>query len=249
MLHTLDESLESLLRAEVPLARGEIDVSFDVPGRTFAGKVVRPTVSLFLWDVRHSDSSNQAGTEFREIDGRRVQVPALPRLDFRYLVTAWAAEVRSEHHLLGSLLASLLSTTSIPAEHLRGPFALTTPEPSLTLRHHRQSEADVWGSLGVEIRPALDLLVTAPVDPGLAAEVGPPVERLAVLTGDMGEGGRRERWEGTGGRTDAPPGSIVRSRRGTDRVGDDGRYLVHADPSEAVVIEGAAAGAEQAGEG
>ena len=55
MLHLLDESLEAFLRATVPLPRREVDVAFAAPDRDWAARVSRPTVNLYLWDVRRKE--------------------------------------------------------------------------------------------------------------------------------------------------------------------------------------------------
>jgi hypothetical protein len=48
-----------------------------------------------------------------------------------------------------------------------------------------RSFADVWSALGGELKPSLDLVVTAPVDGGRRYPAGPPVESgLAVGVGD-----------------------------------------------------------------
>ena len=44
--------------------------------------------------------------------------------------------------------------------------------------------ADVWSALGGELKPSLDLVVTAPVDGGRLFPAGPPVEE--TLTIDFG---------------------------------------------------------------
>ena len=54
MFHLLDESLEDFLRTTVPLPAREIDVSFDAPDKDWAAKVSRPTINLYLWDVRRN---------------------------------------------------------------------------------------------------------------------------------------------------------------------------------------------------
>ena len=52
MLHLLDESMEAFLRAEVPLSVRDVDVVFEAPDGDWAAGVSRPTVNLYLWDVR-----------------------------------------------------------------------------------------------------------------------------------------------------------------------------------------------------
>ena len=63
MLHLLDESLEAFLRAAVPLPKREIDVSFDAPDRDWGARVSRPTINLYLWDVRPNLEQRDSGME------------------------------------------------------------------------------------------------------------------------------------------------------------------------------------------
>src|SRR2546429_143298 len=95
MLHLLDESLEAFLRAAVPLPKREVDVSFAAPDRDWAARVSRPTVNLYLWDVRRNLDQRDGGMEtVVGDDGRPQRRPPLPRVDCRYLVTAWTSAVQ-----------------------------------------------------------------------------------------------------------------------------------------------------------
>lgn len=185
MLHLLDESLETFLRAVVPLPAREVDIAFAAPdGEWSAALSSRPTVDLYLWDIRPNLSDRDFGEMIvEEPDGRRVRRDPLPRVDCRYLVTAWTSEVRDEHSLLGDVLSALLLHPVIEAEHLQGVFASVRPLPTLRLRSGDGSEnSDFWSALGGQLKPGLDLVVTVTVDAALRAAAGPPVEKIAVRT-------------------------------------------------------------------
>ena len=196
MLHLLDESLEAFLRATVPLAQREVDIVFDAPDGDWAAGVSRPTVNLYLLDVRPNLSEREYGEEIVALDnGRRARRDQLPRVDCRYLVTAWTREVRDEHSLLGDVLAALLLHKVIGPEHLRGPFSAVRPLPSVTLRGGDGSEnSDFWSALGGQLKPGLDLVVTATLDATVLVPTGPPVEKVlhTVVTqvGGNGAAGR-----------------------------------------------------------
>jgi hypothetical protein len=182
MLHLLDESLETFLRAAVPLPARDIDVVFEAPDGAWAAGVSRPTVDLYLWDVRPNTSEREYGEELisRE-DGKRFRRDPLPRVDCRYLVTAWTSEVRDEHSLLGAVLTALLLHPAIAAEHLQGVLSEVRPLPGIRLRTGDGSEnSDFWSALGGQLKPGLDLVVTATIDAAVLAEVGPPTEEFVV---------------------------------------------------------------------
>jgi hypothetical protein len=184
MLHLLDESLETFLRAVVPLSTRDVDVVFEAPDGDWAAGISRPTVDLYLWDVRVNLSEREYGEQLLPGEnGMRYRRDPLPRVDCRYLVTAWTTEVRDEHALLGRVLTALLLNPVIAVEHLRGPLSVVLPLPTLQLTSGDGSEnSDFWSALGGQLKPGLDLMVTATVDAAAFAEAGPPVGELAVTT-------------------------------------------------------------------
>jgi hypothetical protein len=184
MLHLLDESLEAFLRAAVPLPQRDVDVAFAPPDGDWAAALSsRPTVDLYLWDIRPNLTERDYGEVLVEDeDGKRYRRDPLPRVDCRYLVTAWTSEVRDEHSLLGDVLSALLMHRGIPEEHLRGVFSTVEPFPALRLRSGDGSEnGDFWNSLGGQLKPGLDLVVTVTVDAAAWALAGPPAEKFEVV--------------------------------------------------------------------
>ncbi|MEJ3746714.1 DUF4255 domain-containing protein [Actinomycetes bacterium KLBMP 9797] len=180
VLHLLDESLEAFLRTTVPLPARDVDIVFDAPDGDWAAGVSRPTVDLYLWDVRPNLSEREYGdVVIAEDDGRRIRRDPLPRVDCRYLVTAWTREVRDEHSLLGDVLAALLLHRVIAAEHLRGPFATVRPLPTVTLRSGDGTEnSDFWSAIGGQLKPGLDVVITTTVDAAVLTRTGPPVREV-----------------------------------------------------------------------
>ena len=185
MLHLLDETLEAFLREVVPLPARDVDIAFEAPdGEWSAALSTKPTVDLYLWDVRPNLAERDYGEVIvEEADGRRYRRDPLPRVDCRYLVTAWTSEVRDEHSLLGDVLNALLLNPSIAKEHLKGAFADVRPLPTLRLRSGDGSEnSDFWSALGGQLKPGLDLVVTATIDAALRAMAGPPTETVTIRT-------------------------------------------------------------------
>ena len=183
MLHLLDETLEAFLRATVPLPARDVDVAFAAPDGAWSATLSsKPTVDLYLWDIRPNLAERDYGEMIvEEVDGRRYRRDPLPRVDCRYLVTAWTSEVRDEHSLLGDVLAALLLHPVIGAEHLQGVFAKVRPLPSLQLRSGDGSEnSDFWSALGGQLKPGLDVIVTVTLDAALRATAGPPTEQISV---------------------------------------------------------------------
>ena len=91
MLELIDEGLEGFFRATVPLSATDVDVSFEAPDKDWSAKLTRPTVNLFLWDIRRSVNS-RSGMRTVEIDGVVVHQPAHPVVELRYLISAWTSD-------------------------------------------------------------------------------------------------------------------------------------------------------------
>ena len=241
MLHLLDESLEAFLRSEVPLPKRQIDISFEAPDSDWGGSVTRPTVNLFLWDIRLSTDEQHAGMELIEDeDGNKHRRPPHPRVACRYLVTAWTSEVRDEHQLLGSVLATFLDNGQIAPQFLAGPYETIRPVPSIAVAGpDGRDNSDFWSALGGQLKPGLDLVLTATVDVRTLAEVGPPVERYRLMLTDTAIE-RSSEVSSVGGRLDdeGAEGRLVRSPRGSAKVDEKGHFAVRADSGDEVVAEG-----------
>lgn len=203
MLHLLDDALEAYLRGEVPLRGADVDVVFARPDKEWGAAVIRPTVNLFLWDVRRNSGAQESGMEWMEIDGKRVRRAPQPRVDCRYMVTAWAGDPRDEHQLLGAVLSSLLRYSEMPEQYLVGPLGRTRPLPTINVpRFDGSHNADFWTAISGEMRPAVDLVISATFDAAIIAEAGPPVTSFTLGARRSGEPASRE--ERTGARAPEP---------------------------------------------
>jgi hypothetical protein len=240
MLHLLDESLETFLRATVPLPARQVDVAFEAPDAEWGVGVTKPTVNLYLWDVRRNQSERESGMELIHDDEgamRRREPP--PRVDCRYLVTAWTTEVADEHRLLGAVLAGLLQHPVVAEEHLPALYRLVRPLPRLEVADPNGEEtADIWSALGGQLKPGLDLRVTATMDFVLAHDVGPAVKRYEVGLMDTTPSHGRSRVLSIGGRVAEASRAEVTSPRGVAVTDEEGRFLVRANEGDEVVVEG-----------
>lgn len=235
MLHLLDEALEALLRERVPLDTGDVDITFRSPTAEWGVGLTRPTVNLFLWGVNLSASYASAGMPLVEQEGRLGRRTPLPRIECSYLATAWTTEVRDEHQLLGAVLAVALTDTELPDDVLPDPLR-SLPRPTIAMsRAETPRSAEFWSAVGGRLKPGLDLLVTATVDAGVIAGVGPPVTAHELRVRGGGASSGRRVVAGTAPATAA--GKVVRSPRGVTRVGPDGRFAVPGRPGDVVIVE------------
>lgn len=238
MLNLLDESLEEFLRASVPLPKREVDVSFAAPDKDWSARVSRPTINLYLWDVRRNVSERDHGIEtVHDRNGRPARRPPLPRVDCRYLITAWTTDIGDEHALLGATLAALLVHDALGAEYLQGAYRNVVPIPSIEVSAgDGRDNSDFWSALGGQLKPGLDVTVTATVDSSLLVPAGPPVERYEIIT-NPGDGTKEQRLF-VAGRTEEGDGTLVSTPHGAVEVGADGIFMVPAEVGDDVSVNG-----------
>ena len=184
MINEVDEALHGLL-TEVVLAATGTEVVFEPPRKDWAARRSAPTVDLFLYDIREDTTHRQAGRiEQKDGEGVVTKVWEPPRwYRLSYLVTGWTRLPQDEHRLLSALLAGLVGEPLLPASRLTGslaelglPVRLDIALPPVESR----SLADLWNALGGELKPSLDLVVTAPLAvPGTVP--APPVREPAEV--------------------------------------------------------------------
>ncbi len=204
MLHLLDDGLDAFLRAELGQPAASLDVSFALPDKEWAAGVSRPTLNLLLASVSPASNETGAGIQHFEENGQPRRRPALPRMAFTYLVTAWVADVRDEHRLLGVVLATLARPRTLDPAYLAEPLRSVVPPPSMRLDINASDPADLWPAIGGRYHPSLALVVTASVDTGVSEATAPPPAEVALAVVDRREPQRRDERRvraGTGGAT------------------------------------------------
>jgi hypothetical protein len=253
VIHEVDSALRALIERETGIR--DVEVVFDAPTRDWAGRRTVPTIDVYLYDIREDLRRRERGVlnEYNQ-DQTRIVGRHLPPRHFKlsYLVTAWTQRPEDEHRLLSALLAAFLRFDALPAELLDGPLAeLGLPVP-LTVGLPPPEDrgfADVWSALGGELKPSIDVVVSAPINTGQRMEVGPPVTEppLFHFGGSAGLGGPEELSfavdntgpEGAGkpAQTIRGPGQGAASGPGSDRgngFGADPTNGQAADPATGV---------------
>jgi hypothetical protein len=183
MIPDVDQALKSLIEREA-VDPTEVEVVFDAPTKDWAGRRQGPTVDVYLYDIREDMRRRSRGL-INEYDGQRVLARHLPPRYFKmsYLVAAWTQRPEDEHRLLASLLLNLLKFEALPRDVLNGSLAelgLPVPITVALPPPEDRSFADVWTALGGELKPSLDVVVTAPIA-GNSFAVAPPVTSPPTL--------------------------------------------------------------------
>jgi hypothetical protein len=184
MINEVDEALRNMFRNEI-LSGTDVDVVFDAPTREWASRRNKPTLDLYLYDIREDLRRHETGIiEERDERGRVISRRLPPRFfKLAYLVTAWTQRPEDEHRLLAVTLATAIRYNSMPEEYLTR--LLVDNDVNLLMQvayppPEDRQVSDVWSSLGGDLKPSIDLQITMPILPDalfdLAAAVMEPLK-------------------------------------------------------------------------
>lgn len=187
MIADLDESLRDLLVRELGvLGFDTIDVVFEAPSREWAAKLVRPTVNVFLVDLRRSERPARKGSAtVSAAPGQAVEQIEPLRVDLVYAITAWAPKVIDEHRLLSQVMAVLYTFPRLDdhlVPRLRDGSQAYPVEATVAGGLRTEQRSDFWRSVGGEFKPALDYVVTLALESGLRSMRGPAVRTTTIRT-------------------------------------------------------------------
>ena len=186
MIADLDAGLRDLLLAQLRRhGFDDVDVVFDTPTTDWAGQLTRPTVNLFLCDIRKSTRPGQSAPEGGRAGGRSNERAPAMRVDCIFAVTAWSKAIADEHRLLSQVLGVLYAFQNLDG-HLGGRLSDGSQRLSILANVGEQrpeQRADFWRSVGGVYKPALDYVVTLSVESGLVVERGPDVRTTTIRTG------------------------------------------------------------------
>jgi hypothetical protein len=119
MLHLIHATIESLLRAEGDLPPGEVDVSFEMPGKEWLDSLLRPTLNCYLFDIEENTDLRQTAMEtMRYSEHEAVQRMPPRRFDLHYMVSALTSEAPDSYELLWGSLAILLRHNPLPPAYM-----------------------------------------------------------------------------------------------------------------------------------
>src|SRR5215469_7477201 len=185
MIQEVDEALRMLVRREA-LPGTDVDVAFDAPTKDWSTRRNAPTLDLYLYDIREDLQRREVMWQaFRDQEGFVTTRQPPPRhYKLSYLVTAWTQRPEDEHRLLSALLSCFVRHERLPDDVLTGALlgdlpifaTIALPPPS------DRPLSDIWSALGGELKPSLDLVVTAPLVDAREEVAGPPVMEEPRIT-------------------------------------------------------------------
>ena len=173
MISDVDEALRNLILDSLTVSRQNVDIKYDLPSRDWASRLNRPTIDLFLFDIRENlrlRGAEQA-RQFPRPDGK-VEIRRNPvRIDLRYLLTAWTKDPEDEHLLLSDTLITLLRNPVIPdkyaTEQMKKQQFPVILDAAVYQPEHGPTEkaTEIWGVIGNDIHAGFIVTVTITVDP------------------------------------------------------------------------------------
>jgi hypothetical protein len=169
----VDEVLRKLLMREIEIKGNEVDIQFDQPKREWSSRLSKPTLNLYLFDLRENLRlrGSEQYTTLNRPDGT-AEVRRNPvRMDLRYLMTAWVKEAEDEHLLLSSALIGLLRNPFLPGDLLPDSFKnqpMPIPVDVATFPPEAgpvDKFSEIWGVMDNEMHAGVVVTVTISIDP------------------------------------------------------------------------------------
>lgn len=173
MIQDVDDTLRELLVQRVPIKTADIDIKFDMPTKDWSATVTKPTVNLFLYDVRENHELRTSERPFTRTDRTGTLTRAAVRVDLSYLISVWTTDISDEHQLLGRILTALVQFPQVPNEVLKGAMQ-SQPFPVhawIAQPERLPNPWEFWGHMDHGMKAALNYVLTASVQPFAAEEV------------------------------------------------------------------------------
>src|SRR3954462_3999426 len=207
MLADLDETLRALLKEELEVHGFEgVDIAFDAPSRDWSGQLSKPSVNVFLYDLREAETLRTSEWGRLTRNGRTFETRPPMVMEASYAVTAWTQAVEDEHRLLSQVLAIFFAYPELPQEKLNGRLANGSQAWPIKARvgQGKGEKSDFWSAVGGQYKVSLDYVVRLSVDSGARLERGPEVRTQTIRTA----------------MTDAPPRAVLEMHRTAGGVKD-----------------------------
>ncbi len=179
-IRAVDDGLERLLRARLPLPEDAGDISFDPPNSTWSAQLSRLTINLFLYDLDRSTQPTHSVTQRLDANGRPERRAPQPMVTLSYLLSAWTGNPRDEHQLLGDAVSIIAGVETLDDKYLALPVTSSVHVSFGSDETNRVR--DIWSGVGGQLRAAAILQVTVATDTHDWADEAPAVQRILVLT-------------------------------------------------------------------
>jgi hypothetical protein len=184
MLSELHIAMQRLLYEQGGISSPEVDITFEAPTRERIDTLIRPAISVFLFDIQENTELRQGDFERTRHNGRAQRRAPLRRFDLRYMVSALTTDIADEHELLWRVLLTLVRHPQFPSDILTGELRSLEPAPvtKVSQADEGQRLSAVWSALSAPPHPSLNYVVTLPVDMNMVIEAPLILTRSARYT-------------------------------------------------------------------
>lgn len=173
MIQDVDATLKELLVQKASLDTTAIDIKFEMPNKEWAAAVTKPTINLFLYDVRENHELRSNERMLTRTNNTGVESRAPVRVDLSYLITVWTTDVSDEHQLLGQVLAMLVQFPVLPPDVLKGAMQ-TQPVPLrawIAQPERLPNPWEFWGHMDHGMKAGLNFVLTTSLEPDTPTDV------------------------------------------------------------------------------
>ena len=169
MIHDLDETIKQVLLKQGKLNASDVDIVFDQPTGEWAASLSRPTINLYLYDIRENTELRPPRHRNVEQNGRTARITFAPkRIELSYLITVWARNPEDEHQLLWRVLRTLSQLKIIKPEEegvglvrnqpMNMPIKVALPTDAM------RNLTDLWGVMENQLKPSINFTITTALD-------------------------------------------------------------------------------------
>jgi len=231
--------MSSLLNKPNQAQGSEVRTCFETPSKQWLETLTSATLNFYFFDIQENTGLRQTDWLPPQSNGKSSTRRLPPRrFDLRFMVSAIADDVETEHQLLWWTLRTLLRHPELPPEGWQEKWKDSLPpkvftqldalEAPLPTRIGDKEDSarllDLWSALDAPPRPALVYIVTAPMDLEVEQEA-PLIFTRKLRYGDLnGAGAKDERYH---------IGGVARDRQGEPVVG----ALVKVESQAAVAVK------------
>lgn len=170
MIQDVDNTLKNLLVTQMPINPiDSIDVKFDMPNKDWSATITKPTINLFLYDIRENHelrSNDRMLTRSADNTSGAVSLPPV-RMDLSYLISVWTTDIADEHQVLGQALNTLLRFPFLPDAVLQGSLQ-SPPFPVhawIAQPERLPNPWEFWGHMDHGMKASLNFVLTTSWQP------------------------------------------------------------------------------------
>ncbi|HEY86250.1 MAG TPA: DUF4255 domain-containing protein [Chloroflexi bacterium] len=187
MFDEVDDALKRLLEEEMDIDSSEIDIRFEQPKREWSARLNRPTVNLFLYDVRENVKRRTQSPAWLETGGGGNSITQTHQpiwMDLHYMITAWTKDPQDEHRLLSNVIMAFLRHPYLPENVQEGELAENPMEKPIKVAQYDalQNMDKLWAAMDNEYHATVDCTLSLALDP-FEEITTPVVKTIDVSTG------------------------------------------------------------------